>query len=153
MSSSNVNRLRRELSAALAEPVIAAHEYVQAAVVKHSDETGFRQGNSDGQNPTGKRGWLWVIVTPLVSYFEVLLSRSQASAQQLLGEPASGVVVSDHCPSYSWWHLNNDDALRFSPFSVASKPCSPNRRWIFSTVWGRQLKASAFIHSQLFNTA
>lgn len=105
VSSSSVNRLRRELSAALAEPVMAAHEYVQAAVVKHSDETGFRQGNSDGQNPTGKRGWLWVIVTPLVSYFEVFLSRSQASAKTCLGEPASGVVVSDRCPSYSWLAL------------------------------------------------
>ncbi|MGB3546668.1 MAG: IS66 family transposase [Saprospiraceae bacterium] len=105
LSSSSVNRLRQELSTALAEPVRAAHEYVQAAALKHSDETGFCQGNSDGQNPTGKRGWLWVIVTPLVSYFEVLLSRSQASAQQLLGVPASGVVVSDRCPSYSWLAL------------------------------------------------
>lgn len=102
LSRSSVNRLRRELSGALAEPVKAAHEYVKAAVVTHSDETGFRQGNSDGLNPTGKRGWLWVLVTPLVSYFEVFLSRSQLSAKTLLGEPANGIVVSDRCPSYNW---------------------------------------------------
>lgn len=102
ISASSVNRLRQELSAALAFPVCAAHGYVQAAAVKHSDETGFAQGNSDGHNPSGKRGWLWVIVTPLVSYFEVFLSRSQASAKALLGERAQGVVVSDRCPSYNW---------------------------------------------------
>lgn len=105
LSRSSVNRLRRELSAALAEPVMAAHEYVQAAVVKHSDETGFRQGNSDGLNPSGKRGWLWVLVTPLVSYFEIFLSRSQVSARTLLGETVRGVVVSDRCPSYNWLAL------------------------------------------------
>lgn len=105
LSASSVNRLRQELSAALALPVSAAHEYVQRAAVKHSDETGFRQGNSDGRNPTNKRGWLWVIVTPLVSYFEVFLSRSQASARALLGEVPNGVVVSDRCPSYNWIEL------------------------------------------------
>ena len=110
LSASSVNRLRKELSAALAAPVSAAHDYVQAAAVKHSDETGFRQGNSDGHNPTGKRGWLWVMVTPLVSYFEVFLSRSQASAKSFLGEGLSGVVVSDRCPSYNWIALDQRQA-------------------------------------------
>ena len=50
-------------------------------------------------------GWLWVMVTPLVSYFEVFLSRSQASARTFLGEGFSGVVVSDRCPSYNWIDL------------------------------------------------
>lgn len=102
MSRSSVNRLRRELSAALAVPVEAAKHYVQAAPVIHSDETSFSQGNSDGHNPENKRGWLWVMVTPLVSYFEVFLSRSAASAQAFLGESVEGVVVSDRCGSYGW---------------------------------------------------
>lgn len=101
LSASSVNRLRRELNAALAVPVGAAQEYIQAAAVKHSDETGFQQGNSDGHNPTNKKGWLWVVVTPLVSYFEVFLSRSRTSAEALLGKTPSGVVVSDRCGSYS----------------------------------------------------
>lgn len=102
LSRSSVNRLRQELSEALALPVAAAQQYAQAAPVIHSDETGFRQGNSDGQNPTGKRGWLWVMVTPLVSYFEVFLSRSKASAQAFLGASVDAVVVSDRCGSYNW---------------------------------------------------
>jgi transposase len=40
------------------------------------DETSFAQGNNDGKNAKGRKGWLWVIVTPLVSYFSVFLSRS-----------------------------------------------------------------------------
>lgn len=44
MSTGSINRLRREVSEALAEAVI------------HRDETGFRQGNSDGQNAAKKPG-------------------------------------------------------------------------------------------------
>lgn len=102
VSSGSVNRMRRELSAALAEPVAAAQQYVQGSAVLHSDETSFQQGNADGSNPSGKRGWMWVLVTPLVSFFEVALSRSQTTAQTLIGEAVSGVVVSDRYSSYNW---------------------------------------------------
>jgi hypothetical protein len=69
------------------------------------DETGFKQYNRDGQNPGQMRGWLWVVVTPLVSFFTVVLSRSKVTAQALLGD-FTGVVGSDRCPSYNW--LKND---------------------------------------------
>jgi hypothetical protein len=42
--------------------------------------------NADGQNPENKRAWLWVAVTPLVAFFQVMLSRSTAAAIALLGE-------------------------------------------------------------------
>jgi transposase len=64
---------------------ISAQEYVQQQPVVNVDETGFKQYNGDGQNPSKKRGWLWVVVTPLVSFFTVALSRSQATAQAILG--------------------------------------------------------------------
>lgn len=105
ISSGSVNRLRREMSEALAVPVEAAGDYVQRAAVVHSDETSFKQGNCDGRNPNGKCGWLWVIVTPLVSFFEVVLSRSQATAQALLGAEVNGIVVSDRYSSYNWIEL------------------------------------------------
>jgi len=41
------------------------------------DETSYEQGNADGQNPDHRQGWLWVMVTPWVCYFQVFLSRSQ----------------------------------------------------------------------------
>lgn len=59
------------------------------------DETSFGQGNRDGKNPQGTKGWLWVMVTPLVSYFAVCLSRSGAVCQQLLGDAFAGIVGSD----------------------------------------------------------
>jgi transposase len=83
-----------------------AQEYVQQQPIVNVDETGFKQYNGDGQNPGKKRGWLWVVVTPLVSFFTVVLSRSQATAQTILGD-YTGVVGSDRCPSYNWLENNH----------------------------------------------
>jgi len=62
---------RQEASAAVAEAVAAVGEYVQHQPVVGMDETSFIQGNSDGNNPQHTKGWLWVLVTPLISYFQV----------------------------------------------------------------------------------
>jgi len=102
MSTGTINRLRSELSEALNDSVEEAGAYVRGQAQLNMDETGFRQGSSDGNNPKKTRGWLWVMVTPLVSYFAVFLSRSQTVAQELLGNDYGGVVGSDRCPSYSW---------------------------------------------------
>jgi hypothetical protein len=45
---------------------------------------------------------LWIAVTPLVSFFQVLLSRSTAAAQSLLGENFSGILNSDRYNAYNW---------------------------------------------------
>jgi len=66
------------------------------------DETSFIQGNSDGNNPQHTKGWLWVLVTPLISYFQVWLSRSQAVAQSLLGYDFKGILTSDRYGAYNW---------------------------------------------------
>lgn len=102
MSVGTVNRLRTEGSEAVSEAVEEAQTYVQQAQIVGADETGFEQGNTDGQNPHGKRAWLWVAVTPMVSYFQVELSRSTASAQSLLGENFEGILNSDRYSAYNW---------------------------------------------------
>lgn len=102
LSRGSVGRLRDEMSAALKAPVAAAKDYVQAQPVLHSDETSFPQGNRDGGNPNQTKGWMWVLVTPLVSFFEVVLSRSQQTAQDLIGESYSGIVTSDRYSGYNW---------------------------------------------------
>jgi hypothetical protein len=43
-------------------------------------------GNADGGNPTGKRGWPWVMVTAMVTMFIQGLSRSTDAAIELLGD-------------------------------------------------------------------
>jgi transposase len=106
LSTGSINRLRQEMSEAVAEMVEQAQKYVQQQDTIGSDETSFRQGNGDGQNPTGKKGWLWVLVTPLVCYFQVCLSRSKATAQQLIGETFKGWLISDRYGAYNWVDLN-----------------------------------------------
>ena len=102
LSRGAVGRLRDEMNTALRAPVAAAKDYVQAQPVIHSDETSFPQGNRDGRNPKRTKGWLWVLVTPLVSFFEVSLSRSQQTAKALIGEAYGGIVTSDRYGAYRW---------------------------------------------------
>jgi transposase len=105
LSRGTIGRARAEINTAIELANTQAQEYVQQQPVVNVDETGFKQYNGDGQNPGKKRGWLWVVVTPLVSFFVVALSRSQATAQGILGDYL-GIVGSDRCPSYGW--LEND---------------------------------------------
>lgn len=102
MSLGTVNRLRKEASTALSSPVEEAKSYIQSAEMVNADETGFTQGNADGKNPTGKKAWLWVAVTPLITYFQVALSRSTVAAMDLLGEKFRGILTSDRYGSYNW---------------------------------------------------
>jgi transposase len=102
LSIGSVNRLRREMSDAVSLPVEAAQAFVQGRAFVHSDETGFRQGNGDGSNPEGKKGWLWTLVTESVVIFEVALSRSSEIAKSLIGQEYSGIVISDRYSGYSW---------------------------------------------------
>jgi transposase len=81
MSLGTVNRLRTEASEAVSGPGDEAKAYIESAPSLGADETGFGQGNADGQNPQNKRAWLWVAVTPLVTFFQVMLSRSTVAAQ------------------------------------------------------------------------
>ena len=81
MSLGSVNRLRTEASEAVSRPVDEVKAYIQSSPIVGADQTGFKQGNADGQNPHNQRAWLWVAVTPLVSFFQVMLARSTAAAQ------------------------------------------------------------------------
>ncbi len=102
MSLGTVNRLRREGSEAVSGAVEEAKAYIQSAPIVGADETGFGQGNADGQNPQNKRAWLWVAVTPWVSFFQVILARSTAAAQSLLGQNFRGLLNSDRYRAYNW---------------------------------------------------
>lgn len=118
ISVGSINRLRQESSEAIAAAVQTAYEYVQGQGNVNMDETSFAQGNGDGNNPNHRKGWLWVMVTPLVSYFAVALSRSQEVCQKLLGEAFGGIVSSDRYSAYNevpieqrqicWAHLKRD---------------------------------------------
>ena len=118
MSRGAIARVRQRLSAALAEPMAQALAAARQQPVAYVDETGAPTGNADGNNPTGKRGWQWVMVTAVVTVFIQGLSRSTAAAIELLGNAFDGIVVSDrfstcnHLPTQQrqlcWAHLIRD---------------------------------------------
>lgn len=99
-----INNLRQEVSEAVAAPVRKATEFAQAQEVANADETGWAQGNSDGANPGRRKAWLWVMVTSLVTVFQIHLSRGQAAAKELLGD-FRGYLITDRWTGYGWWPL------------------------------------------------
>lgn len=105
MSLGSVNNLRSEASSAVATAVESALQYVRQQPVVGADETSWAQGNADGANSRGSKAWLWVAVTPLVTFFQVLLSRSAEAAQTLLGVSFGGILTSDRHGGYNWVDL------------------------------------------------
>ena len=105
ISTGGINRLRQELNEAIGTSVEQAKIYIQSQEAMNSDETGYLQHNGDGKNPSNKRGWLWGLVTPLVSLFELVLSRSQDTAKSLIGSEFKGIVTSDRYGAYNWLPL------------------------------------------------
>jgi transposase len=105
MSLGTVNTLRQEASNAVSSCVDEAKQYVQHSSVVGADETSFNQGNIDGCNPKQRQAWLWVAVTPLVTFFEIALTRCTQAAQNLLGEKFGGILTSDRHGAYNWVNL------------------------------------------------
>ena len=102
ISRGSIGRLRQQVSEAIAEPVTQAQQYVQRQKIVNSDETSFTQGNGDGGNAKKTKGWLWLLATKSVKVFSVVLSRSQKTAQELLGEQFQGILISDRYSAYNW---------------------------------------------------
>lgn len=96
MSASSVINQQNAVSKALKTPVTEACTYVQEQAVKNVDETGWYQQDQE------KKGWLWVVVTPMVTVFKVAKSRAGKIAKELLGEDSRGIVGSDRYSAYSW---------------------------------------------------
>jgi hypothetical protein len=69
-----------------------------------ADETSWTQGNADGAN---ERGTKVAAVTPLVTCFQVLLSRSAEAAQTLLGATNGCILTSDRHGGYNWVDLSH----------------------------------------------
>jgi hypothetical protein len=47
------------------------------------------------------QAWLWVAVTPLVTFFQITLSRCTDTAKNLLGENFGGILNSDRYAAYN----------------------------------------------------
>jgi len=91
-----VSACEQAVSAAVAAPVAAAHQYVQQQEVVHVDETGWREGRH--------RAWLWVMVSALVTVFLVHARRSTVAARSLIGE-CEAILVTDRWSAYKHWPI------------------------------------------------
>ena len=89
-----IRPLEQATPEALAAPGEAARTDVHEQEVAHLDETRWRQG--------GKRAWLWVAVTSLVTVFVVRMSRGGQVARELVGEECSGILVTERSSAYHW---------------------------------------------------
>jgi transposase len=95
MSVGTISQCEKTTAGVLAAPVEQARGVVAEQEVAHLDETSWRQG--------GKRAWLWVAVTSLVTVFLVRLSRGGQVARELLGEGFAGILVTDRYSGYNWY--------------------------------------------------
>ena len=113
ISLGSISALERQVSAALADPVAEAEEYVRQQLAANVDETPW---------PQQQRGlWAWAVVTSLVTVFRILAGRGKAQLQALLGEAFGGIVGSDRLWAYNardpaqrqvcWSHLLRDFAV------------------------------------------
>jgi len=94
ISRGAIAAIRQRLSAALAQPMAEALQSARQQPVAYVDET-------PTGNPDRKRGWQWVMVTPVVTVFLQGLSRSAAAAIDLQGNAFGGIVVSDRFSAYN----------------------------------------------------
>jgi len=95
MGRGTVANLEQATVQALAAPVAEARADVPAQPAAYVDDTSWREGRA--------RAWLWTAVTTWVTVFLVRLSRSAKVAQELLGEPCWGWLVTDRWSASSWY--------------------------------------------------
>jgi transposase len=105
-----VVKLEEDVSAALAAAHAEAQAAVQAAPIKHADETGWKQA--------GRRCCLWLAATTQVAVFLLYARRSLEGLTRLLGQAIQGIVITDRYAVYEclrlaqrqvcWAHLKRD---------------------------------------------
>jgi transposase len=82
------------MSEILEDPWELLRQSVQAVSQVHADETGWRL--------RGAYECLWVATTALAACYRIDPHRSQAAAQELLGEEFGGFVICDRYVGYHW---------------------------------------------------
>jgi transposase len=90
-----ISQSEQTTTAVLAPPVEEARAHVQEQAVAHVDETSWRQG--------GKRAWLWIGVTSMVTVFLIRMFRGGQVARELLGKRFAGILVTDRYSAYNWY--------------------------------------------------
>ena len=127
VSLGSIQSLCEETSEALAVPYREAKEAVAQAEMAHLDETGWKE--------KGKRHWLWVAATGLLTVFLISCSRGRQALKKLIGESFEGILHSDRWGAYNivdplrrqlcWAHLKRD----FQALSERKTRAGPLGEW------------------------
>jgi transposase len=94
VSLGTVSKTEEGMTEALAEPYNEARSHIKEQPVVGLDETGWKVA--------GRKAWMWVATTPLVSVFLVIFNRGAEVAKDLIGETFKGIVGSDRWTAYNW---------------------------------------------------
>ena len=94
ISLGSISALQQRVSAALAAPVKAAHQFTQAQRVQYVDETNWQE------NAQAK--WLWINATANATAFHLLDRRNAECAQKVIDVQAKGIVTTDRYSAYQW---------------------------------------------------
>jgi transposase len=90
----SVTAIQQQVSAALAQPVTTAQNFVMRESVHYVDETSWPESE--------KLKWLWIHATPEVTVFTIRPGRTKEAAQEILGRKFTGVVNTDRYNAYHW---------------------------------------------------
>ncbi len=89
-----VSAAHGKVADALQPATAALHEALQAAPVKHMDETSHQCH--------GGRLWTWTLATSWGASFHIEPSRGQCAAKEVLGTAPTGILVTDRYAGYHW---------------------------------------------------
>jgi transposase len=84
-------------TAAATEPVVKELRDYARSQPANVDETGWRENR--------QRGWLWTVVTKVVTVFTITLSRAGSVARGLVDPSAGQVITTDRYKGYLWLPL------------------------------------------------
>ena len=94
ISLGSVSAVQGQVSAALAQAVEAARQFVRGQKLQHVDETGWRE--------RARLKWLWINATKEVTVFRVLEGRGAEEAKAVISQSGKGIVTTDRYGAYNW---------------------------------------------------
>ncbi|MBW2732377.1 MAG: IS66 family transposase [Deltaproteobacteria bacterium] len=96
MSLGVISSIEKRVSAALKPVYEQAQELADAAAIKHTDGTGWRQAGTALQ--------LWTVATSRVSVFSIVKNGTAATVRSLFGR-IKGILVSDRASAFNFWRM------------------------------------------------
>lgn len=96
MSLGAISSIEKRMSSALKPVYDQAREIADAATIKHTDGTGWRQAGTALQ--------LWTVATSSVSVFSIVKNGTAATVRSLFGR-IKGILVSDRASAFNFWRM------------------------------------------------